>query len=106
MKIVISIDDKPDVSNARQMVEQLNEEILYLKEEFGQLGVQIEGKFDVDQFHDDIVYVSEEKRISTMEDFGAIGRLLRGVIVPVGAPIYRDYAEKNNVPYTEEDPRG
>lgn len=98
----LSIDVKDEQSNVRSRVEELNEELQYIRDEFADLGATIES-FDLSLFHDDIVVSTEDTELR-MDNSGKIDGVLtlRSVIIPVGSKVYRDYALKYNIPFEDD----
>lgn len=98
----LSITVKDEQSNVRSRVEELNEELQYMRDEYADLGVMIES-FDASLFHDDIVVSTEDAKLRQ----DAVGKIdgvlsLGNVIIPAGSRVYRDYALKHDIPFEDE----
>jgi hypothetical protein len=93
--------DNQYVSNARSRVAALNEEFKYLQEEYADLNLML-FEFDLDDFYDDVVVLTEDARIKPDEAGRIEGVLSVGnIVIPVGSHVFRDFAYKHQMKFSE-----
>lgn len=94
----MSVGVRHEAADERYRVTLLNMRLAQLEEEFKDLNFMA-GGFDEDDFHEDVVYTTEQRMIPTKAG-GPLGHI---TIFP-GHKIFRDFAEEHDIPYRETPP--